>query len=80
MRSATTRTEDPRTEGDEHEEDSGARDGCGPSGLEISGDDGKLWEVTVDAGDGRVLGQEMEEEEGGYDDQGSDDQDPEDAG
>ncbi len=45
--------------------------------VEVAGKDGKLREVTVDASSGRVLGQEMEEQEGGYDDQGSEDQDPE---
>ncbi len=49
------------------------------SEVEVASKDGKLREVTVDASSGRVLGQEMEEDEGGYDDQGSDDQDPEDA-
>jgi uncharacterized membrane protein YkoI len=31
--------------------------------VEVAGKDGKLWEVTVDASSGRVLGQEMEEAE-----------------
>ena len=48
--------------------------------VEISGDDGKPWEVTVDASDGRVLGQETEEVEGLENDEGPDDQGPEDAG
>ncbi len=48
--------------------------------VEISGDDGKVREVTVDASDGRVLGQEMEEGEGLEEDEGPDDQGPEDAG
>ncbi len=43
--------------------------------VEIIGRDGALREVTVDAGSGRVLGQEMEEN----DDKGSDDQGSEDA-
>ena len=47
--------------------------------VEVVGKDGKLREVTVDASNGRVLGQEMEEEDGGYDDRGSDDQGSEDA-
>jgi lipopolysaccharide export LptBFGC system permease protein LptF len=46
--------------------------------VEVVGKDGKLREVTVDASNGRVLGQEMEEEEffdegNDSDDQGSDD-------
>lgn len=44
--------------------------------VEVVGNDGKLREVTVDAGNGRVLGQEVEEEEGlddDPDDQGSED-------
>jgi hypothetical protein len=39
--------------------------------VEVVGKDGKLREVTVDAGDGQVLGQEMEEifeEDNGSDD------------
>ncbi len=32
--------------------------------VEVAGDDGKLHEVTVSASDGKVLGQEMEEDEG----------------
>ena len=47
--------------------------------VEVASKDGKLREVTVDASSGRVLGQEVEEDEGDYDDQGSDDQDSEDA-
>jgi hypothetical protein len=48
--------------------------------VEIAGKDGKLREVTVDASNGRVLGQEIEEEDGGYEDQeGSDDQGSEDV-
>jgi uncharacterized membrane protein YkoI len=47
--------------------------------VEVAGKDGKLREVTVDASSGRVLGQEMEEEDGGYEDQGSEDQGSEDA-
>src|SRR3712207_6445001 len=31
--------------------------------VEVVGKDGKLREVTVDAGNGRILGQEMEEKE-----------------
>jgi uncharacterized membrane protein YkoI len=46
--------------------------------VEIAGKDGRLREVTVDASNGKVLGQEMEEEDGGYDDRGSDDQGSED--
>ena len=47
--------------------------------VEIAGKDGRLREVTVDASDGRVLGQEREDDDGGYDDQGSEDQGSEDA-
>jgi hypothetical protein len=47
--------------------------------VEIAGKDGRLREVTVDASNGRVLGQEVEDDDGGYDDQGSDDQGSEDA-
>jgi uncharacterized membrane protein YkoI len=47
--------------------------------VEVAGKDGKLREVTVDASSGRVLGQEMEEEDGGHEDQGSEDQGSEDA-
>jgi len=43
--------------------------------VEVAGDDGKLREVTVDAKNGRVLGQEMEE--GPEDDDGSENEDPE---
>jgi hypothetical protein len=32
--------------------------------VEVAGNDGKLHEVAVDAGDGKVLGQETEEDEG----------------
>jgi outer membrane murein-binding lipoprotein Lpp len=39
--------------------------------VEVAGDDGKLHEVAVDASDGRVLGQEIEEEESFEDDNGS---------
>jgi len=44
--------------------------------VEVVGKDGKLREVTVDASDGRVLGQEVEgsfEEDQGSDDEGSED-------
>jgi hypothetical protein len=41
--------------------------------VEIAGKDGKYHEVTVDAGDGSVLGQETEEDEG------SENEGPEDA-
>ena len=47
--------------------------------VEVAGNDGKLREVTVDAGNGRVLGQEMEAEEGLEEDDGPDDQGSEDA-
>lgn len=45
--------------------------------VEILGKDGKLREVTVDASNGKVLGQEVEDN--GSDDQGPDDQGSEDA-
>ena len=45
--------------------------------VEILGKDGKLQEVTVDASNGKVLGQETEDN--GSDDQGADDQGSEDA-
>jgi uncharacterized membrane protein YkoI len=41
--------------------------------VEVAGEDGKLREVTVDASNGRVLGQEMEEEDEGSEDEGSED-------
>ena len=41
--------------------------------VEVAGKDGGLHEVTVNAADGRVLGQEMEEDEG------SENEGPEDA-
>ncbi len=41
--------------------------------VEVGGKDGKLREVTVDAGNGRILGQEMEEEEFFEEDNDSDD-------
>ena len=46
--------------------------------VEIAGNDGKLREVTVDAGNGQVLGQEIEEEEG-IEDDGSENEGPGDA-
>ena len=46
--------------------------------VEVMGKDGKLHEVTVSANDGKVLGQEIDEEDSGTDDQGSDDQGAED--
>jgi uncharacterized protein YpmB len=48
--------------------------------VEVLGDDGRLHEVMVDANNGKVLGQEMDEEDSGADDQGSDDQGAEDEG
>ena len=45
--------------------------------VEILGKDGKLQEVTVDASNGKVLGQETEDN--GSDEQGADDQGSEDA-
>jgi uncharacterized membrane protein YkoI len=47
--------------------------------VEVAGKDGKLREVTVDAGNGRVLGQEMEEEEVFEEDNDSEDEGSEDA-
>jgi outer membrane murein-binding lipoprotein Lpp len=47
--------------------------------VEVAGEDGKLHEVAVDAGDGRVLGQEMEEDEGSENDDGSENEGPEDG-
>ncbi len=47
--------------------------------VEVAGNDGKLHEVAVSAGDGRVLGQETEEDEGSEDDDGSDNEGAEDA-
>jgi uncharacterized membrane protein YkoI len=46
--------------------------------VEVLGEDGKLHEVAVDAGNGQVLGQETEDN--GFDDQGSDDQGSDDQG
>jgi uncharacterized membrane protein YkoI len=47
--------------------------------VEIASKDGRLREVTVDASNGHVLSQEMEEDDGGHDDQDTDDQGSEDA-
>jgi uncharacterized protein YpmB len=47
--------------------------------VEVVGKDGKLREVTVDAGNGRVLSEEMEEEEFFKEDKDSEDQDSEEA-
>ena len=46
--------------------------------VEVLGKDGKLHEVMVSANDGKVLGQELDEEDRGAEDQGSDDQGAED--
>ena len=48
--------------------------------VEVADKDGKLWEVTVDAANGRVLGQQADEEDNGYADQGADDQGSDDQG
>jgi uncharacterized membrane protein YkoI len=48
--------------------------------VEIAGNDGKLHEVAVSADDGKVLGQETEEDEGSEEDDGSENEGPEDAG
>jgi lipopolysaccharide export LptBFGC system permease protein LptF len=47
--------------------------------VEVAGKDGKLREVTVDADNGRVLGQEMEEDEGFEEENGPEDEGSEDA-
>jgi uncharacterized protein HemX len=47
--------------------------------VEVVGKDGKLREVAVDAGNGRVLGQEIEEQEFFEKDDGSENEGPEDA-
>jgi hypothetical protein len=47
--------------------------------VEVAGKDGKLHEVTVDAGDGRVLGPEVEEEERFENDDGSENEGSEDT-
>jgi hypothetical protein len=46
--------------------------------VEVLGKDGRLHEVMVGANDGKVLGQELDEEDRGAEDQGSDDQGAED--
>ena len=46
--------------------------------VEVLGKDGRLHEVMVSANDGKVLGQELDEEDRGAEDQGSDDQGAED--
>ncbi len=47
--------------------------------VEVASEDGKLHEVTVDASNGRILGQEMEGEKFFEEDNGSNDHGPEDA-
>ena len=47
--------------------------------VEVASEDGKLHEVTVDASNGRILGQEMEGEKFFEEDNGSNDPGPEDA-
>ena len=47
--------------------------------VEVLGEDGRLHEVAVDAGDGKVLGQETEEDEGSEGDDGSENEGPEEA-
>ncbi len=47
--------------------------------VEVAGKDGKLHEVTVSASDGKVLGQETEEDEGSENDDGSENEGPEDG-
>ena len=47
--------------------------------VEVAGKDGQLHEVAVSADDGKVLGQETEEDEGSEDDDGSENEGPEDA-
>jgi outer membrane murein-binding lipoprotein Lpp len=46
--------------------------------VEVLGKDGRLHEVMVSADDGKVLGQDMDDEDNGADDQGSDDRGAED--
>jgi uncharacterized membrane protein YkoI len=46
--------------------------------VEVLGKDGKLHEVAVSADDGKVLGQEMDDEDYGADDQGAEDEGPND--
>ena len=48
--------------------------------VEVAGDDGNLHEVTVSASDGKILGQETEEDEGAEEDDGSENEGPEEAG
>ena len=48
--------------------------------VEIAGNDGKLHEVAVSASDNKVLGQEIEVDEGSEEDNDSDNQGTEDAG
>jgi uncharacterized membrane protein YkoI len=47
--------------------------------VEVAGKDGRLHEVAVDAGDGRVLGPETEEDEGSENDDGSENESSEGA-
>ncbi len=47
--------------------------------VEIAGNDGKLHEVAVSADDGKVLGQQTEEDEGSEEDDGSENEGPEDG-
>ncbi|HEV3476901.1 MAG TPA: hypothetical protein VG127_05400, partial [Rubrobacteraceae bacterium] len=47
--------------------------------VEVLGEDGKLHEVAVSASDGRVLGQETEEDEGSENDDDSENEGPEDG-
>lgn len=48
--------------------------------VEVLGEDGKLHEVAVSASDGRVLGQETEEDEGSEEDDASENEGPENEG
>src|SRR3712207_9485391 len=48
--------------------------------VEVAGKDGRLHDVAVDAGDGRVLGPETEEAEGSENDDGSENESPEQIG
>ncbi len=47
--------------------------------VEVAGKDGKLHEVAVSANDGKVLGQETEEDEDSEEDDGSENEGPEDG-
>jgi outer membrane murein-binding lipoprotein Lpp len=52
--------------------------GSGAYEVEVLGKDGKLHEVAVSADSGKVLGQEMDDENQGADDQGAENEGPND--